>query len=863
MPELSTPMDNQGYIQYYASDSLQVSDSLFTERDLINLGVNGGAVDSGAGCNISFDAFFNIDLNLDMGLFDFSLSSFDPSMFHKVDSLSLEMAAMNNMLIESILDMQCCDIAGAYNSTMVPFFQFFAEDGGFMTALVTYAEVITMIRAIMEPLECLMRLIPGNPWWPIDFDYLAWIYGYFKEAKPFMNRILSGEIIDIMLNPVHNMRVKMQACLGHGVPKGALAETFTEIGTADQLMAISKLAASKGSTITSAALPYMAEPTIPKPTDAIYIGGETNPLYTEHLAEYERKKVIYDAYIKNKATAEAELSRLSEAQKTTNRQLVLSSATQNALKLHTSGLCGCIADAFDINDFSISHKAIRTTSDLFGLDGASIAGVTNLIAGVTSTFRPAEEQYSVKKDDLLNNTTQAAIVEAGAGEGAPRTTIMEQDVKTARNPYAVLGVGGEVIETTISKGVTSNTPADPMGRLKSNDKAQDSIQKLYQDANKEQAAIDKTQGKYNTEWNAAKQQNESTIQQARVASDGMDKTSDAYKKAVYDLEMAVTVFNSYFKQFPAFDLQNDPMDQKAVSNYLVQDAFQEMFSPGYWEIPGANPIGTVADQVRLSINSSILARGVHFGEVSKSSMKRQALGQAVDLTKYNLMNNIASNVPTETRLEIPCTCDNLLCKIINYVIQYVLALFDKLIQQIINMIIQFLIPDWIRDLLRTLSDFLKCFLSAFNIFHTIEEIHHYSEMLLESLRGRINLYPEDPCFIPPEPFAPLDPAIPGSTFPGFTDTTLSDDDGESNDTSGGDTYIPAFPGPNNPTDPGFPGTIPVVPTGTTGVAGTTGTIPPIDPWTPPIILRPPVIIGQGDQGRPLPTFQLKCSYLEL
>jgi hypothetical protein len=839
MANTSVPMDNQGYVQYYAADSLKISDSLFTERDIINLGITGGASTGASGCNIGFDVFFNIDLNLDLNLFDFSLSAFDPSMFNKVDSLSLEMAAINNMLIESILDMECCGIAGVYNSTMVPFFKFFAEDGGFMTALVRYAEVITAIRAIMEPLECLIRLVPGNPWFPVDFDYLAWIYGYFKEAKPFLDRILSGEIIDIMLNPVHNMRVKLQSCLGNGLSQGPTSQKFTEIGSPEQLQAISDLAARGDVQITDAGYPYKPEPTKPLPTDAIYIGGESSPLYKEHLAEYSRAKIVYDRYIKEKSLFEEEFKRRSEAQKTINNRLAVTYSTKSILKLNTSGLCGCIADAFDINDFSIDYTAIRASSDLFQLDGKTIKGLTNKAAGVSSTNRPADEQYTVKKEDLTNPATRTAIINAGAGAGPAKTSNIIQEKRSTPNPYAEYGVGGATIDTTVDVVVGAPTGSDPAGRMRGNDKSQEVIKQLSQEAARHQSNIDKQQSKYESRWKSDKKQAIYLIGIAsRRVNTFTDKTTTAYKIALADLEVARSIYGSYYKKIPIFDFLNDPSDNKAVSKYLNEQAFKEMYPSEYWADWGGSATGTVADKVRIITNESILNRGTYFHEISKSSTKRQQLGRSIDTARNNIMNNISSKVPNETRLQIPCSCDNLLCRLINYIIQYVLGLFDRLIQQITNMIIQYLIPDWVRDLLRTLSDFLKCFLATFNIFNTITEIHNYSEQLLDSLRGRINNYPADPCFIPTTPFQDPNPSIPGDYISGLPETELGDDFDK--DAGDGNTYIPSYPDPTNPGDDNTD-----------------------YPVTPPIVIEPSVIIEPGDQGRPLPTFTLKCNYLEL
>ncbi|MEO2160586.1 MAG: hypothetical protein ABGX14_05715, partial [bacterium] len=110
----STPASNQGYIKVSAAQTFDINDGLFTEQALIDFGVNGGAQSAQRGCNISFDSFLNVDLNLSADIFRAGFGEFDESLFHKADAISLEMTAINNMLINAILDMGCCDIAGVY-----------------------------------------------------------------------------------------------------------------------------------------------------------------------------------------------------------------------------------------------------------------------------------------------------------------------------------------------------------------------------------------------------------------------------------------------------------------------------------------------------------------------------------------------------------------------------------------------------------------------------------------------------------------------------------------------------------------------------------------------------------------------------
>jgi len=1077
--------DKQGYVQYYSANSLKVDDALFTEQDLfdntVNIdgvsisagaGITGGASTdvNGKGCNISFETFMHIDFSLDEFTFDFQPSDFDTSLFDKADAISLEFATINDMLINSILDMNCCDIAGTYNSTMVPFFQFFADSnngGEFITMLVRFAEVITAIRAIMEPLECLVRLVPGNPWFPFDVDWLMWIYGYFKEAKPFLDRILSGELLDIILNPVHNMRVKMQACLHSGVPSSEFSQIL-QIGSPEQLNLISQLAVKGGNTLIASELPANPKPVKPKPSD--YVGGTSNQEYQKLVEIYEIRIIEYGKAEKRRAIYLEEANRQSKLQKNVNKHLAVTTQTNSLISASTSGICGCVADALGLNNIGVELFPLRTTSDFNKLVGQTVKGVSNRAAGTTSKHNNAEDDVTLTSENIKKSKCRNAVIKGGSGPSGAGAKCTKGSKSVAKsNPYSAIGaktdsqIIAECVKVTSQTGGTGSTCRTQC--VSNNDASHKILEDLIRENQRLMDGLRQnltiTEQKWVKERDILKKKIEDEKQNIAKLSVG----SPEYVKRTIELGVALDLYSSQFNAFKPFDLKNDPDDYAILSSYTNEELFWGLFPSKYWgtvrsmrsstlaglsnviqavpyppntptqniindlplstsvetdernyicyfnagfvrekgssswrnfnkldiasndqsEILGAigkdkttayfraifpnetvgdtacitysreeyspnmkipeyleaelnnnepqnveevmtsltvlygfqpedkltelddsellkvinviaetngyelgklwvkvrvadpgsqfttNPntgdaieytysrvasnnfeitvngqtlqnssvelafgienqgAGGIAADARAHVNKAVQDREPMFIKATKLNLQIQNIFSSIDTTRHSIQNSIAAYIPQKIHLNIPCTCDNFLCMLLNNIIQYVMSALNALIQQIIKMIIQYIIPDWVRSLLRMIKDFLSCIGAIFGIGKTIVEIHKYAEDLLESMRDRVRLYPADPCYID----------NPGG--------------GNLND-------LPLeYTWPQPPEPPEYP-----PPPGGGGCDKAIENCGPIViPGYPPIIVPPPVTIKPGQRGRSYPAFRFECDYLEL
>jgi hypothetical protein len=237
----------------------------------------------------------------------------------------------------------------------------------------------------------------------------------------------------------------------------------------------------------------------------------------------------------------------------------------------------------------------------------------------------------------------------------------------------------------------------------------------------------------------------------------------------------------------------------------------------------------VAEKIRKINNDAVLERQPHYTEALKLDTKAQYNLHAMDILNDLRNNSIASLVPTINDMVIPCTCDNMMCMLLNYIVQYMQETFNKLLDEIINKITDFLIPDWVKDLMKMVNDFMQCLNSLFGIVTKMLNINDAKNMLLDDMRDRIAYYPSDPCFMPPETGVP-------------EDFTIVDERG---DPLPGDIY----PNPDDPItddwDLPHPGKVLI----------------PTEPDLP-IIVTPGIDPVPGIPGRNISGFLFNCDYLE-
>jgi len=606
------PIDPLGYVQFVSPSAGLIDQNLFTEQDLLNVPVKETGVNNKKGCNISFNNVKGISFNLPDSGFKFGPAEFDKSLFEKCDSLSRECTMLNDMIINTVQELGGGSTAQVYNATVVPFFKFFADgEGEFVNIVLRYTEIVTAMRAVVEPLESMVRFIPGNPWVPKDVDPLAWIYSYYKESKPYLDRLLSGSLIDVVLNPVNQIRTKLQATLTGGLIQGAITQEFFEIGSPEQLKAMSEIAVKGGSTLIDAKLPSLSKPK--KPIVHDYPGGESNPSYKKDLLNFENLFSEYQSWSKINDQLLQEMSRQAKAMKDINLHLAIAGKTQQVLKQSSQGIVGAVADALNVQKTMIEPFIVRTTDDLYKMVGKRISGLTNKSADAASKNRPKDKPYAIEEKDLRQDRIVKNIVNAGSGS-KPRATKKTSELKSIVNEYAKIGIGSGKIMTKVDKITDLIISADPYTILKQNDKNKKEM---------EQLEVESENLNVELIGNITKLQNKWTIDRNNLLSkllsfktllgrkkEELVKIKDPIKKRELTLEIsksdieyniAQEIYNSYFSTFRTFDFAKDPYDMFAIANYLKEDEFWGLFPPNYWNIVNelnAIKFGGLSNEIR-------------------------------------------------------------------------------------------------------------------------------------------------------------------------------------------------------------------------------------------------------------------------
>ena len=179
-------------------------------------------------CNFSFHTNFKVKVKLPK-IFP---EEPDFSLIFKIDTFSKEVAHLNDDLIKAIQSLNCCDVAESYNKHIVPFFRWFADSkdakdcgdgtqncgpifGGntFPMIMLNIAKPLIQLYLVVRPFACLVRPLPGNPWFPWDYDIIKFFRFLLDYYDTYVDYIISGKIMDPMIDIVSDIRKKMDKCV--------------------------------------------------------------------------------------------------------------------------------------------------------------------------------------------------------------------------------------------------------------------------------------------------------------------------------------------------------------------------------------------------------------------------------------------------------------------------------------------------------------------------------------------------------------------------------------------------------------------------------------------------------------------------
>ena len=160
-----------------------------------------------ANCKITFANLGKLD-------FDFLKVSSTPlnmKLFNKIAKIDQNMRKINDIFIQLIVNMNCCFLAGKYNSAIRKPMQSITQN--FCNALVAIAEQAAKSYVIFKTYLCLIKPVPGNPWLKQGgYDWMKTIYSFMYGFEAFFDWIMDGTILNVILDPMETFIKKLQSC---------------------------------------------------------------------------------------------------------------------------------------------------------------------------------------------------------------------------------------------------------------------------------------------------------------------------------------------------------------------------------------------------------------------------------------------------------------------------------------------------------------------------------------------------------------------------------------------------------------------------------------------------------------------------
>jgi len=224
-----------GYSEIAYVNLIPEDTDINTKLNLETIDITASSTSTPSYDNNVFNFYCNINFNIDT---NFQTPEFlikprpNLTLFKKADEFSYEISKLNDTLIQIFQQMGCCGISDEYNKTVVPIFRYLASSkehtdcgtspnlipdscgGGsnFMTEILGIVKDITKTYTAIEPLFCLVAPIPGNPWLPVDFNWMSPILPYVQSFQQLMDKIMSGSLFDIIIKPIKELNNKIVNC---------------------------------------------------------------------------------------------------------------------------------------------------------------------------------------------------------------------------------------------------------------------------------------------------------------------------------------------------------------------------------------------------------------------------------------------------------------------------------------------------------------------------------------------------------------------------------------------------------------------------------------------------------------------------
>lgn len=692
---------------------------------------------SGKGCNINFDDIyqfnfnFDLELGLDLNLGLDSKQDIDLSLFQKIDQLSLEIAKINNMMIDVLECLMDCnnpyakEMAYTYNHVVVPVLRFFADhpdtsdcgDGtqgcrfrakpNLINLVIDFITVIIVFKEVVEPLEnLLVRVLPGNPWMPgRDIDPLVWIYGLYRKSGPYLEKLTSGDVLNPIHNTIKDVGQKMQVC----IPQCSKDFNKTEFNYGN----------------TKTIKPYIQEATLrikENKGDRFRIEkpiAPSKPIASNYnnVGDYEKAKIKYDREYKDyesklqstnnfKAKMQVKVD-ADDMLKSYNDFIFESEIATNLINKELKSLCRCLSHFIDLKNSNVSTEIhyVRYREDLEFLVGKELLK-TNRQLKINTDLKEANKKAILNESHLKNNSD------------------VKNFLNNIDNPHKAIDVNISNLSKNVNN-VYKNTIDSP-DKVDYTSNSINKISRKYEPyeillLNEKLLKLKKKIGKENSIFKG----NLSLYNKLNSKNfNDMRSNAEDYLKKNPNLE-AQRLYDNYFKSYVPFNLENEPVD-------LVQRNFYK--NPDLY-------INEHKKSIQRFINSQIEERFKYFSEVLVMYKKRSDNNELISQINNILLENTVAKVEYKAINSAECKIDNLVCLLVQMIVSKLMGTLSGLEIQLANIVKEVVIPDWVKDLTELVMEFVVLFNSVLNLKSKFDLILDSRAALLDIIRGRIKTLP--------------------------------------------------------------------------------------------------------------------------
>lgn len=705
-----------------------IIDNLLNQIENINVSVeNNGDLFS---CAINLSDLISFDLDLDF--FKRRESGMSYTLLYKIQQLKRYINNINNIFIELIGNLECCNSDDRYNKLVLPIFKWLVEDeNGLAGTLLKISKELYTIYLPLKRIQCLFKPLPGNPALSFGgYDYFKAIYPILEGIEKTMNMIDNGRFLDIIIVPVKNFHDKLVAC-----SNGKDVDLYTKYDSIKDLVSLSmydelttslidELKAKKDLEVTG----NIDQPKPPKTPDYFdFYSSNPRPNFNTQVdyVVYNRELYIWNQkFTDYKNTIDLEYNKqysnyLDDLKKYNDDRfkatLTLTESNYSSsdlvvdlsvedFKKRFKPICGCLAEIFNADGYFFpKNKIIRSKKDLMSLIGeVEYRGISS-------------ENYYFDKE--LNGKKRVKI-------------ISEQDLVEIKQKEVV-----NDIETAASYAL--NLSNLNIGKIPSEiDMAglpQDLIIKLTPKYNLDEY-LEKINGVRNVNDVIMLDEELTNLlsekkKQYRVLSAFLDTVNNSFKN-LYQDEIS-KLQNNIARIRSEMVVNNLSSEEKALKKDLLIEYQRELTN--YAFIPPKNWIKS----------EKFLTGGYSSGVGTVSYTQFEILRDNLRYIDWEITilnqaikrNHAVIKLVNEDGIE--CGCD-LLCMVVKYIISLIMEVIKKVISYIVSYLTKAILNKELQWWLEFLTQKINCILDILNLGNEIDEMRDRFNSEIGYSKGMLN-----------------------------------------------------------------------------------------------------------------------------